>query len=90
MNNKIALESLSMDLKRVALGYYRGSINMAKRFTQEAIARRNEVNEEEIKPYIKTILEKLETILDGDDKQKIAEDALMYSILLQNYTRINE
>ncbi|KKR50041.1 MAG: hypothetical protein UT87_C0021G0001, partial [Candidatus Levybacteria bacterium GW2011_GWC1_40_19] len=34
--NKIAIESLSMDLLRVALGYHRGSNKMTKNFLREA------------------------------------------------------
>ncbi len=87
MNNKVALESLVMDLKRVALGYHRGSFIMAKRFTQEALKRKQEINEKEIKPYIKTILNNLDTILHNVHTEKIAEDSLMISTILQNYTQ---
>lgn len=87
MNNKIALESLVMDLKRVALGYHRGSLGMAKRFSEEAIKRRQEIDMDTVKPYIRTILRELDTILAHNDTQKIADDALMTSILLQNYTQ---
>lgn len=87
MNNKIALESLVMDLKRVALGYHRGSLFMAKRFSEEALKRKQEINEDTIKPYMKIILHKLDSMLDNEDIQKIAEDSLMTSTLLQNYTQ---
>lgn len=86
MNNKLILESLVMDLKRVALGYNRGSIIMAKRFSEEALKRKEEVNLTTVKPYIKTLLEKLDRILAEEDVKKIAEDSLMLSTLLQNYT----
>jgi hypothetical protein len=85
MNNKIALESLVMDLKRIALGYHRGSLGMANRFSQEALKRKSEIDLEDVKPYIKTIISKLDRILTHKDVQKIADDALMTSILLQNY-----
>lgn len=87
MNNKIALESLVMDLKRVSLGYHRGSLGMAKRFSEEALKRKQEINMSEVKPYIKTLLIKLEAILSDKDNDKIAEDSLMVSTLLQNYTQ---
>lgn len=87
MNNKIALESLVMDLKRVSLGYHRGSLGMAKRFSEEALKRKQEINQQEVKPYIGKLLNNLETILSEKDNEKIAEDSLMISTLLQNYTQ---
>jgi hypothetical protein len=85
MNNKIALESLVMDLKRVALGYHRGSLKMASRFSEEALKRKNEIDVTNVKPYIKTLLTSLDTILTNKDPNKIADDTLMTSTLLQNY-----
>lgn len=82
MKNKIALESLAMDLKRVALGYHNNSLKMAERFKTEAMARKSEVDIEEIKPYLRVVLEKTEK-LDYNS----SEDALMFSTLIQNYTR---
>ena len=86
MNNKISLESMVMDLKRVALGYHRNSLTMAKRFYEEALKRKQEIDTTTTKPYLQAILEKIET-LQNQSKEKIAEDALMYSVLIQNYTR---
>lgn len=79
MNNKVALESLASDLKRVALGLQRGSTAVANRFTQEALRRRNEVDVSSIDNYIKKLLKRV------DQAVKNPEDALMYSILFQNY-----
>lgn len=81
---KIALSSLAMDLKRVALGYYRGSYITANRFFEEALKRRKEVDKKAIKPYIRKILVDLEKIKNQKDLKDIAEDTLMYSTLLQN------
>jgi hypothetical protein len=82
--NKIALSSLAMDLRRAAMGYYRGSSKMADRFLQEAGKRKMEIDTTLIKPYLKGLISKLDDICkEEDDKQK-AEDALMYSILFQN------
>jgi hypothetical protein len=78
MENKIILASLAMDLKRVALGLHRKSNTMAKRFLVEAIKRRDELNIDDVAPYMKTILEHINLILNE-------EDALMYSIRIQNY-----
>ncbi len=85
-NNAIIIGSLSMDLKRVALGYYRGSENMARRFTEEAIKRKEEIKMSEVKPYLKKFINSLPEMLSQKDKQKLAEDALTYSVIFQNYT----
>lgn len=87
MNNKVILESIAMDLKRVALGYNRGSFAMAKRFSEEALKRRQEIQLQEVKPYMKALLHVLSSMLENTDTQKVAEDALMMSTLLQNYTQ---
>lgn len=83
-NNQIALSSLAMDMKRAAMGYHRGSIVMAKRFFEEALKRKKEINQTSLKPYLKKLLENLNKLTLQKDNQKIAEDALMYSILFQN------
>lgn len=82
--DQIALSSLSMDLKRVALGYYRGSDNMAKRFLEEALKRKSEINPANVRPHIVKLLNKLDKLGEEKEKQKVAEDALMYSTLFQN------
>lgn len=87
MNTKIALESLSMDLKRVAMGYYRGSDTMAKRFAQEALKRKEDVDISLIQPYVGRLLHTMEKSLQQENTKRIAEDALMYSTLFQNYTQ---
>ena len=84
-NDKIALGSLALDLKRVANGYFRQSNLMADRFCQEALARKKEINTKNIKPYLEKILKELPTILAQKDKLKLAEDAAMYSTIVQNY-----
>ena len=81
---QIALSSLAMDLKRVALGYHRGSNVMAERFLEEALKRRDEINSLTVKPYIEKLLLKLGQIRLENDIEKKAEDALFYSILFQN------
>ncbi len=84
MKNKIILSSLALDLMRVALGYHRGSKKMAERFFVEAMKRRDEIDTNIVKPYIKVLLKKFPEITSQKDEQKVAEDALMYSILFQN------
>ena len=85
MNNKIIISSLAMDLKRAALGYYKGSFKTADRFAQEAIKRKKEVDLKNLKPYLVKLLVKMETTLQKSDKKDAAEDLLMYSTLFQNY-----
>jgi len=86
MNNRIALEALVMDLKRVALGYNRNSLVMAKRFYEEALARRREINTSSLKPYVQKLLNSIDS-LQNNDNEVIADKALMLSTLLQNYVR---
>lgn len=82
--NQIALSSLALDLKRVALLYHRGSIATAKRFFEEAIIRKDEIDIATVKPYVKKLLDKLDSLAAEKDTDRIAEDALMYSTLFQN------
>lgn len=83
MNQKAIMESLAMDLKRVAIGAYRGSNVTAARFLQEALVRKSEIDKKNIPSYIKKVLSKIHTKKNID--QKFAEDILMYSTLFQNY-----
>lgn len=86
--SKFALASLAMDLKRVALGYHRGSGVMAEKFFKEALKRREEIDQKSIKPHVRRILTNLETMNGQKNRKDIAEDALMYSTLLQNASLI--
>lgn len=87
MKNKIIIESLSMDLLRIALGYHRGSDKMAKRFVTEAIKRIEEIDMRDIKPYFANNLKKLKKLLLNDDKKRVSEDTLMYSTICKNYSK---
>lgn len=87
MNNKAIIGALAMDLKRIAVGYHRGSTKMAERFVQEALKRKQEIDTADIKPYLKKALHSLPEILNQKNNKKIAEDALTYSIIFQNYTQ---
>lgn len=84
MNNSQILGALALDLRRVAQGYYRGSDAMAVRFAQEARARKKELQNVDLKPYLQKLLLKLEDVFSEKDHKKLAEDALMYSVLFQN------
>ncbi|MCL5969991.1 MAG: hypothetical protein M1450_00615 [Patescibacteria group bacterium] len=84
MNNKIVLSSLAMDLKRVALAYNRGSEKVAERFMEEALKRKEEIDQKTLRAYLQKLLNKIESLRHEQDQQKIAENALMYSTLFQN------
>ena len=86
MSQKIIIESLAMDLKRVALGFHRGSNAMANRFKEEALKREDELESQEVSDYLRTLIRKSREALKSD-KNRVAEDALMYSTLFQNYSR---
>ncbi len=84
MKNNALLGALAMDLKRAALGLHRGSNQMANRFFEEALKRRNEIDPKTVKPYIAKFLQNIEKIQAEKIRGKAAEDALLYSIIFQN------
>jgi hypothetical protein len=84
--NKIILSSLSLDLKRIAIAYHRGSDKMAERFIKEVDRWLKSVNTSELPAYINVLLKNLNKILRFKEKERIAEDCLMYSTLFQNYS----
>ncbi len=87
-NNKVILEALASDLKRVSVGLQRGSLGVAKRFTEEAFARKKELDGEDLDPYIKKVLDNTDNILRNQPiGERTAEDALMYSTILQNFAQ---
>lgn len=81
---KVIIESLAMDLKRVALGLHRESYAMAKGFKEEALKRSHELENQKVEGYIKILINRMKLSLSGNDG-KAAEDALMYSTLFQNF-----
>lgn len=86
MTQKIIIESLAMDLKRVALGLQRGSVAMAKRFREEALRREEELEAQPLNNYLKKLVTAVRKVLISKD-ERVAEDALMYSTLFQNFAR---
>lgn len=83
MKNKQILGALALDLKRAALGYFRGSTVMADTFYREALKRKKELDENDLKPYVKKFLNNLDSI-GREEKIKAAEDALLFSTVFQN------
>lgn len=86
MKNKQVLGALALDLKRTALGYFRGSNIMAEKFYEEALKRRNEIDTKEVSPYIVNLLNSIEKI-NKEDKIRAAEDALLLSTLFLNASK---
>lgn len=84
--NKIAIESLSMDLFRVALGYRRGSKKMAERFLDEALKRVSEIQKSKVRGYFVKVLDKIVNLSEKEEDE-LAEDALMYSVICRNYAK---
>lgn len=83
MSKKIIIESLAMDLRRVAIGLHRGSLLMAEKFKKEAVNRSKELNNKN-DHYLTDLVNKMrESLAINSDRS--AEDALMYSVLFQNY-----
>lgn len=82
-NQKIAMESLSMDLYRVAVGLQRGSLKMANRFKEEALKREVELESNEPDEYLQELLVNSKKALLKNNPDT-AEDILMYSTLFQN------
>ena len=81
---------MASDLKRVALGLERQSLAMAERFFQEALKRKDEINLSHLPDYLDKIIRKISVINLrnlSEDSERVAEDCLMYSTLLQNFTR---
>ena len=87
MNNKILLESMALDLKRVALGAHSHSIKMAERFLQEVFKRNKQLDRHSLsRPLIK-ILTKMPEQLENTNAERLADDALMYSTLLFSFSK---
>lgn len=85
--DKVALLSLSNDLKRICLSIQRGSFDVAEEFNKEA--RRWLLESLKIKNAdVLEILEKVDESLKKKNNLTKAEDCLMYSVLLQNRAMI--
>ena len=87
--NKMILSALAEDLYRVATGLHSGKQKIAAIFIKEVLNRKDIVDVSEVRPSISKSLDMLPEILQpihGNTK-KVAEDALMYSIILRNYAQ---
>lgn len=86
--DKIVLQSLASDLKRIALSIQRDSQKSAERFQKEALKwlRESKNGSAQNSKSIKNILNKVEKCLNQNNDLKKAEDLLMYCTLIQNRT----
>jgi hypothetical protein len=80
---KLALLSLSNDLKRIVTALQRGSLENAARFEAEAKRWLKQASSSNDSYTIK-LLKKVELVLNQENNLRKAEDCLMYSVLLQN------
>jgi len=78
-----------MDLKRVALASYNHSDKMAGRFIAESLHKKKNIDLTVLRPHIRRLLTNLDEVLSQKDPVKLAEDALLYSTLLQNAALFN-
>lgn len=86
-HNDDSLAALSQDLKRIALGLNRGSQTMVSRFEKEARDRKEEIDLNDLDPYLKNLIQKMNNTFKEPDANKKAENLLMYSTLIQNYVQ---
>lgn len=91
MNTHQLIGAISADLKRIAQAYQNNSTDTAERFIQEVLETQKEINTSEVEPYIQKIIKRLDRILTNSNSEELAEDALTYSTILQNYyvSRLN-
>ena len=83
------LAALSMDLKRISVFIKNDSLRSAVRFNQEAEKRLNESRNQYKEHSIQKLFNEVDKVLKQDNSLKKAEDALMYSTLVQNYAQKN-
>jgi hypothetical protein len=83
--NKQLLGALSMDLKRVALDLHNGSPATALIFSDEAMKRIRELDNQKLPKQIKIVIEQVKQMFTIRDSERKAEYALMYSTIVQNY-----
>ena len=80
----LPLAALSMDLKRVALASYNHSFKVADQFIQESLAKKSKIAVTVQRSHVRRLLTSLDAVLSQKDSANLAEDALLYSTLLQN------
>lgn len=84
MDNGKVLSLIAMDLKRVALGLHSKSYKTAERFLNEALKHKEQLQLDELAPYLRKILNSME-LLGKREESLRAEEALLLSVRIQNY-----
>ena len=87
MNNKILLESMALDLKRVAIGAHRKSTKMSERFLQEVIKRNEQLDYQSLPISLKKLLLHMNKSFENKNSLQLADNALMYSTLLLSFSK---
>lgn len=87
MNNKILLEAMALDLKRVALGFHSNSIKMAERFLIEVNRRNTQLDKRYLSKSVTNILITMSKRLKCTNTKHLADDALMYSTILLSFSK---
>lgn len=87
MNNRVLLQAMALDLKRVALGYHSGSIKMAEKFTAETVKRSFLLDKNTLPLAIHKTVNNIQNPDSNSNTQKLADDALMFSNILLSYSR---
>ena len=87
MNNKLLLESMSLDLKRVALGAHSHSSKMAERFLQEVFKRKQLLDNSKFSESQIKMLNSMEKQLRIQNIKRLPDDALMYSTILLSFSK---
>ncbi len=85
MNNKILLESMALDLKRIALGAKGNSQKMTDRFIEEVMKRERLLMKDTIPSSLEVVIENMKKKLISS--KHLADDALMFSTILLSYSK---
>ena len=88
-NSTFLLQNIALDLDRISTSLNRNSFTVAERFVQEVINQQKQIGNSGLPDYIKKILSALPQALSQQESKQKADDALMYSILLQNFVAKN-
>jgi hypothetical protein len=89
MNNATILQSIALDLKRVAIGYNAGSFKMADRFLEEAIKRKMQLNMQMLSDSVKKVVIMIEEIGKSSNYHYRADRALTYSTILLSLVKLH-
>ena len=84
--NKLYLLSLSSDLTRITQSIQKGSFKNSQQFSYQAQKWLKKIDQTTLKPYMKKILKEIKKDLKQKNNLIKAEQALMYSTLVQNYS----